>query len=163
MTITASPMPLSTMASGQGSPYFSSRSRSSDPALTPMRIEQPASDAQLDALIQRALAQNLTLQQAQLRMRAARAREHLDTVLPGYTHLQRAVVSSTAMWFAGFAEGFIDDAQRDILPLRGVLVVGRRVRAAQVGGVNLFQNFAGESVFDLDHFGSILKACCWPA
>ncbi|MEO8742475.1 MAG: argininosuccinate lyase [Lysobacteraceae bacterium] len=32
--------------------------------------------------------------------------------MPGYTHLQRAVVSSTAMWFAGFAEGFIDDAQR---------------------------------------------------
>ncbi|BBD79862.1 argininosuccinate lyase [Aerosticca soli] len=32
--------------------------------------------------------------------------------LPGYTHLQRAVVSSTAMWFAGFAEGFIDDALR---------------------------------------------------
>ena len=30
--------------------------------------------------------------------------------LPGYTHLQRAVVSSTAMWFAGFAEGFIDNA-----------------------------------------------------
>ena len=32
--------------------------------------------------------------------------------LPGYTHLQRAVVSSTAMWFAGFAEGFIDSAVR---------------------------------------------------
>jgi len=32
--------------------------------------------------------------------------------LPGYTHLQRAVVSSTAMWFAGFAEAFIDNAQR---------------------------------------------------
>lgn len=32
--------------------------------------------------------------------------------LPGYTHLQRAVVSSTASWFAGFAEGFIDDARR---------------------------------------------------
>jgi argininosuccinate lyase len=32
--------------------------------------------------------------------------------LPGYTHLQRAVVSSTAMWFAGFAEGFIDNAFR---------------------------------------------------
>ncbi|MBS0557300.1 MAG: argininosuccinate lyase [Proteobacteria bacterium] len=32
--------------------------------------------------------------------------------LPGYTHLQRAVVSSTAMWFAGFAESFIDDATR---------------------------------------------------
>lgn len=32
--------------------------------------------------------------------------------LPGYTHLQRAVVSSTAMWFAGFAEAFVDDARR---------------------------------------------------
>ena len=32
--------------------------------------------------------------------------------MPGYTHLQRAVVSSTRMWFAGFAEGFIDDARR---------------------------------------------------
>src|SRR5438445_1250762 len=32
--------------------------------------------------------------------------------LPGYTHLQRAVVSSTAMWFVGFAESFIDNAQR---------------------------------------------------
>ncbi len=32
--------------------------------------------------------------------------------LPGYTHLQRAVVSSTALWFAGFAEAFIDDVQR---------------------------------------------------
>ena len=38
------------------------------------------------------------------------AREVLP--MPGYTHLQRAVVSSTAMWFAGFAESFIDDAQR---------------------------------------------------
>ncbi len=32
--------------------------------------------------------------------------------MPGYTHLQRAVVSSTAMWWAGFAEAFIDDAVR---------------------------------------------------
>ena len=32
--------------------------------------------------------------------------------MPGYTHLQRAVVSSTALWFAGFAESFMDDAQR---------------------------------------------------
>jgi len=38
------------------------------------------------------------------------AREALP--LPGYTHLQRAVVSSTALWFAGFAESFIDDARR---------------------------------------------------
>ena len=32
--------------------------------------------------------------------------------MPGYTHLQRAVVSSTSLWFAGFAEAFIDDATR---------------------------------------------------
>ncbi|MFW5966480.1 MAG: argininosuccinate lyase, partial [Persicimonas sp.] len=33
-----------------------------------------------------------------------------DAPMPGYTHLQRAVPSSTGMWFAGFAEAFIDDA-----------------------------------------------------
>src|SRR3984957_316159 len=33
-------------------------------------------------------------------------------VMPGYTHLQRAVVSTTSMWFAGFAEAFIDNAIR---------------------------------------------------
>ncbi|HEY0178688.1 MAG TPA: lyase family protein [Dokdonella sp.] len=38
------------------------------------------------------------------------AREALP--LPGYTHLQRAVVSSTALWSAGFAEAFVDDARR---------------------------------------------------
>ncbi|MEO6687598.1 MAG: lyase family protein, partial [Dokdonella sp.] len=38
------------------------------------------------------------------------ARESLP--LPGYTHLQRAVVSSTGLWFAGFGEAFIDDARR---------------------------------------------------
>ena len=32
--------------------------------------------------------------------------------MPGYTHLQRAVVSSTAMWFSGFAEAFIDNIER---------------------------------------------------
>ena len=36
---------LSTIASGHGSPYFSKSSRSSEPALTPMRIEQPWSRA----------------------------------------------------------------------------------------------------------------------
>ncbi len=30
--------------------------------------------------------------------------------MPGYTHIQRAVVSSTALWFAGYAESFIDNA-----------------------------------------------------
>lgn len=32
--------------------------------------------------------------------------------MPGYTHIQRAVVSSTSLWFAGFAESFIDNAWR---------------------------------------------------
>lgn len=37
--------------------------------------------------------------------------ERDDHPMPGYTHLQRAVPSSTALWFAGFAEAYIDDAR----------------------------------------------------
>ncbi len=32
-----------------------------------------------------------------------------DQAMPGYTHLQQAVPSSTGMWFAGFAESMIDN------------------------------------------------------
>lgn len=32
--------------------------------------------------------------------------------LPGYTHLQRAVVSSLGMWWSSWAEAFLDNAQR---------------------------------------------------
>ncbi|QYR53681.1 argininosuccinate lyase [Lysobacter soyae] len=32
--------------------------------------------------------------------------------LPGYTHMQRAMVSSTAMWWSAWAESFLDSAQR---------------------------------------------------
>lgn len=39
-----------------------------------------------------------------------RAGETVGDPMPGYTHLQRAVPSSLGMWFAGFAEAFIDDA-----------------------------------------------------
>jgi len=42
----------------------------------------------------------------------ARAEAERDIAMPGYTHLQRAVVSSAGMWWAGWAEAFIDDAQR---------------------------------------------------
>jgi argininosuccinate lyase len=31
--------------------------------------------------------------------------------MPGYTHMQRAMVSSAGMWWAAWAEAFIDDAQ----------------------------------------------------
>lgn len=41
-----------------------------------------------------------------------RATSERDVPLPGYTHLQRAVVSSVGMWWAGWAEAFIDDAKR---------------------------------------------------
>jgi argininosuccinate lyase len=33
-----------------------------------------------------------------------------DTLMPGYTHLQRAVPSTIGLWMASFAEAFIDDA-----------------------------------------------------
>ena len=42
----------------------------------------------------------------------ARAEAESTLPLPGYTHLQRAVVSSAGMWWAAWAEGFIDDAAR---------------------------------------------------
>ncbi|QNP40464.1 argininosuccinate lyase [Lysobacter solisilvae (ex Woo and Kim 2020)] len=42
----------------------------------------------------------------------ARAEAESTLPLPGYTHLQRAVVSSCGMWWAAWAEGFIDDALR---------------------------------------------------
>ncbi|MDO5609617.1 MAG: argininosuccinate lyase [Pseudomonadota bacterium] len=42
----------------------------------------------------------------------ARAEAEHDLPMPGYTHLQRAVVSSAGMWWAGWAEAFIDNAIR---------------------------------------------------
>jgi len=39
-----------------------------------------------------------------------RASDDASLPMPGYTHLQRAVVSSTAMWWAGYAEPFYDSA-----------------------------------------------------
>lgn len=49
-----------------------------------------------------------------------RAAAEADVPLPGYTHLQRAVVSSLGMWWAAWAEGFLDDAQRAADTLRWV-------------------------------------------
>jgi argininosuccinate lyase len=46
------------------------------------------------------------------RVALQRAEADRDLPMPGYTHLQRAVVSSAGMWWAAWAEGFIDDAQR---------------------------------------------------
>lgn len=38
-----------------------------------------------------------------------RAESEAMLPLPGYTHMQRAMVSSAGMWWAGWAESFIDD------------------------------------------------------
>ena len=42
----------------------------------------------------------------------ARAADEATLPLPGYTHMQRAVVSSAGMWWSAWAEGFIDNATR---------------------------------------------------
>ncbi|WP_159015222.1 argininosuccinate lyase [Cognatiluteimonas profundi] len=42
----------------------------------------------------------------------ARAEAEAALAMPGYTHLQRAVVSTAGMWWAGWAEAFIDNAER---------------------------------------------------
>jgi argininosuccinate lyase len=52
----------------------------------------------------------LCKQTAQVALDRAEADKALP--MPGYTHLQRAVVSSAGMWWAAWAEGFIDNAAR---------------------------------------------------
>ncbi|MGY0556519.1 MULTISPECIES: argininosuccinate lyase [unclassified Lysobacter] len=65
----------------------------------------------------------------------ARAEVEASLPLPGYTHLQRAVVSSAGMWWSAWAEGFIDDAirARDTL----VWVDANPLGSAAGYGVNL--------------------------
>jgi argininosuccinate lyase len=36
---------------------------------------------------------------------------HTDTPMPGYTHMQRAMLSSVGLWAANFAEALLDDEQ----------------------------------------------------
>src|SRR5690606_26939732 len=59
---------------------------------------------------QLARTQSLCVEVARIALERARA--EADIPLPGYTHLQRAVVSSLGMWWAAWAEGFIDNAVR---------------------------------------------------
>ncbi len=46
------------------------------------------------------------------RVALSRAERERDVPLPGYTHLQRAMVSSLGMWWAAWAEAFLDDGER---------------------------------------------------
>ncbi len=55
--------------------------------------------------------------------------------LPGYTHIQRAVVSSAGMWWAGWAEAFIDNAVRALDTVK--LVDCNPLGTAAGYGVNL--------------------------
>ena len=58
------------------------------------------------------LAQLAVLSREIARVALDRAGAERDLPIPGYTHIQRAVVSSAGMWWAGWAEAFIDDAVR---------------------------------------------------
>ena len=64
-----------------------------------------------------------------------RAEAEKNLPLPGYTHIQRAVVSSAGMWWAGWAEAFIDDAVRASDTLR--LIDANPLGTAAGYGVNL--------------------------
>ena len=57
-----------------------------------------------------ARTQALCIEAAEVALQRARA--EADVPLPGYTHLQRAVVSSLGMWWGAWAEAFIDNAVR---------------------------------------------------
>ncbi len=71
--------------------------------------------------------------------------------LAGYTHLQRAMVSSTAMWWSAWAEGFIDDAQRAADTYR--LVDTNPLGTAAGYGVNLALD--RDHVTEALHFGRL--------
>ncbi len=64
-----------------------------------------------------------------------RAQAERDLPMPGYTHIQRAVVSSAGMWWAGWAEAFIDNAVRAHNTL--VLIDCNPLGSAAGYGVNL--------------------------
>ena len=40
-----------------------------------------------------------------------KASQHSSDIMPGYTHMQRAVPSTWGLWFGAFAESFIDNAE----------------------------------------------------
>jgi argininosuccinate lyase len=75
----------------------------------------------------------LCLDAARVALRRAAAER--DLPMPGYTHIQRAVVSSAGLWWAGWAETFVDSAMiaRDAL----ALVDANPLGTAAGYGVNL--------------------------
>ncbi|MBD8526315.1 argininosuccinate lyase [Pseudomarimonas arenosa] len=64
-----------------------------------------------------------------------RAEAEMMLPLPGYTHLQRAMVSSAGMWWAGWAESLIDNA--GLAQSTGVWLDANPLGSASGFGVNL--------------------------
>lgn len=64
-----------------------------------------------------------------------RAESEALTPLPGYTHMQRAMVSSLGMWWGAWAEGFIDNAMRANQAIE--LIDANPLGSASGFGVNL--------------------------
>ena len=54
-------------------------------------------------------ASRLCIESARVALQRAEETQHL--LLPGYTHLQRAVPSTAGFWFAGHAESLLEDAE----------------------------------------------------
>lgn len=69
------------------------------------------------------------------RVALKRARAEAELPMPGYTHLQRAVVSSAGLWWAGWAESFIDNL--DVARATLALVDANPLGTAAGFGVNL--------------------------
>jgi argininosuccinate lyase len=80
---------------------------------------------------------------ASARVALRRADAERDLPMPGYTHVQRAVVSSAGLWWAGWAETFADSAMvaRDAL----ALVDANPLGTAAGYGVNLPLDRAGST------------------
>src|SRR5690554_2253061 len=81
------------------------------------------------------LAQVAALSRATAKVALDRAQAEGELPLPGYTHIQRAVVSSAGMWWAGWAEAYIDNAVRAADTSR--LVDANPLGTAAGYGVNL--------------------------
>ncbi len=59
--------------------------------------------------LRNALLQLASLNQKIAEISLQRAEQETMLPMPGYTHMQRAMVSSAGMWWAGWAESFIDN------------------------------------------------------
>ena len=82
-----------------GKKIHSGRSRN-DQVLVDLRLYFRAEIKEVAELVQQLFNQLTTLSEA-----------HKDTFLPGYTHLQVAMVSSFGLWFGAYAETLVDDLQ----------------------------------------------------